>query len=96
MSAFDDRLFFETVLITTKTTTQVKTGPGYFKSIQVQKAGSTDTIDIYDDVDSGTSNHIGSFSAATVNEYMYERSFTNGLKIVTGGGTAGNYMVRYK
>lgn len=79
------------VLITTKTTTLLKTGPGIIADLEIQQAGSTDTILVYDGIDaSGTL--IGSFAAPSAGQiFLRGRSFVVGCCAVTGGTTAGKY-----
>jgi hypothetical protein len=83
--------------ITSKTTTVVKTGPGVLKSIIINKAGSADTLTIYDNT-AGSGTTIGTITVtASVNfVFNYEAAFSTGLTIVSGGTTAGDYTVIWR
>jgi hypothetical protein len=87
---------FTPVEITTKTTTLVKSGPGMIGDITINKAGSTDTITVYDAL-TATGTPIATITAPTLGQHYCELyKFTVGLCIVTGGTTAGNYGVSYQ
>lgn len=82
--------------ITTKTTTVVKSGAGVLMGITINKQGSTDTIQIYDNT-AGSGTLIASITDTTkASVYNYDVAFATGLTIVSGGTTAGDYTVRYR
>lgn len=74
-------------LITSQTTTQVKSGPGVLLGICITETAAG-TILVYDDVDPGTSNLIASFKASVAEGcYLFNCVFRNGLKVVTGAAS---------
>ena len=90
--------------ITTKTTTQIKTGAGIWHGILVSSPGTTWTIQVYDSNDitnfATTGKPIFGATAVTVPAAgtMISVSsagihFTQGLLIVTAGTTAGELTV---
>lgn len=83
--------------ITSKTTTTCKTGPGVLKAIIINKAGSSDTLTVYDNT-AGSGTTIGSITVtASVNfVFTYEAAFSTGLTVVSGGTTAGDYTVIWR
>ena len=86
--------------ITDKATHVVKTGAGYFQGIVVNNAGTTWTVQIFDDIK--TSSPIATIAGATAfavpaagSTLAYDVHFSNGLTIVTAGTTAGSITVSY-
>jgi hypothetical protein len=83
--------------ITTKATTAVKSGAGYLHSIVINKAGSADTLTIYDNTAaSGTVIATITVTASVNQVFLYDVAFSTGLTIVSGGTTAGDYTVTYR
>lgn len=70
--------------ITTNTTTTVKTGAGILDKIQINTAGTTSTITIYDSL-TATGTKIGTASGNAQAGLSYNIRFTTGLTIVTTG-----------
>lgn len=83
--------------ITTKTTTVAKTGAGVLHSIVINKAGSADTLTVYDNT-AASGTIIGTITVtASVNfVFLYDVAFSTGLTIVSGGTTAGDYTAVWK
>lgn len=72
--------------ISTATTTQVKTGSGYLKSITVTEtaAGSIKIID----GTSGSTTNLGELKASiTEGTYEFDVKFNTGLRIITAGAS---------
>ena len=83
--------------ITTKTSTQVKTGAGTLARIVINKAGSADTLALYDNsACSGTLIGTITVAASVNNSITYSAAFGAGLCIISGGTTAGDYTVVYR
>lgn len=80
--------------ITTTTTTNIKVGAGMCGGIQCVKAGSGDTVTVYDAA-SATGTPIATGVGLTVDSppMLAGANFGVGLTIVTSGGTPGNYVV---
>lgn len=86
---------FTPVEITSKTTTLVKSGAGLIGGIQVNTAGSSDTITVYDAL-TATGTPIATITSPTLGQkYCEGYKFSVGLCIVTGGTTAGKYTVAF-
>jgi hypothetical protein len=72
--------------ISTATTTTVKSGSGFFKSMIVN-GGTTGTIIIYDNT-AGSGTVIASFDTTNYqNQYLFEAAFSTGLTVVTSAAT---------
>jgi hypothetical protein len=78
-------------------TTTVKTGPGFLQSIVVNNAGTSWTLQVFDNV-AGSGSAIAGASAfampAAGSVLKYGCHFSAGLTIVTSG-TAGSLTVSY-
>lgn len=86
---------YTSVNITTKTTTVCRTGSGIFRGITINKAGSTDTLTVYDNT-AASGTIIATITVASgIALYEYNATFVNGLTVVSGGGTAGDYTVTF-
>jgi hypothetical protein len=83
--------------ITTKTTTTAKTGSGVLHGIVINKAGSADTLTVYDNT-AGSGTTIGTITVtSSVNfVFLYDVAFSTGLTVVSGGTTAGDYTVIWR
>ena len=87
--------------ITDKSTHVLKTGAGYFQGYVVNAAGSSWTIQIFDDITaSSPKGTIAGGSAAVAMQaagstMAYDVHFSNGLTIVTAGTTAGSITVAW-
>lgn len=82
-----------TAVITTATTTQVRTGPGVVHVISIL-GGTLGNVTVYDDV-AGTSNPIiPTFTPAGAMSIVLDQKFTNGLKVVTAAATLINIGYR--
>lgn len=86
--------------IADKATHVIKTGQGYFQGITVNNAGTSWTLQIFDDIK--TSSPIATIAGGTAftvpaaGSYLdYDLHFSNGLTIVTAGTTAGSITVQY-
>lgn len=82
--------------ITTKTDTVVSTTPTIFHGIVINKAGSTDTLVVYNNT-AASGTIIGSITVQAGTEFYgpYDCVCSVGLTITSGGGTAGDYTVLY-
>lgn len=83
---------FSFLNITTATTTVVRSGPGLFHSLIVNKAVGSATITMYDNTAAsgtkiGTITFPATITGADQNPMTYNVSFANGLTIVTSGAT---------
>lgn len=87
---------FTPLVITTKTTTLVKSGPGMIGGIQISLLGTADTLTVYDAL-TATGTPILELVAPVVSAvpWLPGALFTVGLCIVSGGTTAGKYNVLY-
>jgi hypothetical protein len=83
--------------ITTKTDTAVKASAGHLHAIVINKAGSSDTLTVYDNTAaSGTKIASITVTASVGFVYLYDCAFSTGLTITSGGTTAGDYTVIYR
>ncbi len=85
------------VNITTKTNTQVKNGAGTFTRILIS-SGTTDTLQAYDNTACSGTVIWGPVNvpATSLLSIMVGATFSNGLCVTSGGGTAGVYAVIYR
>lgn len=82
--------------INSKTTTVVKSGAGILHFVTINTPGSADTITMYDNT-AASGTVIGTHTAPALGAiYEYDIAFANGLTIVTGGTTAGDYTISYR
>jgi len=83
-------------IITSNTTTVVKSGAGFLHAIVVTKAGgSANTITVYDNT-AGSGTVLASINANVQGTYLFDRAFSTGLTVVTASGSAPTVQVLAK
>jgi len=83
-------------VITSLGTTQVVTGTARVFKLLVYSAGTGWTVDIYDDTGAGTANRIWSYSSVDGKVALnLDVPMTTGIKVVSGGTTAGALVLVY-
>lgn len=82
-------------IITTATTTNIKTTPGKVGQLLVWNVGAGATIDVYDDPVTST-NHVYSWATADgKGVFPLQCPMLNGITVVTAGGTPASLTVVY-
>jgi len=86
--------------ITDKATHVLKQGAGYLQGIVVNNAGTSWTLQIFDDVTATSPKAtIAGATALTIpaagTSLPYDCHFSNGLTIVTAGTTAGSFTISW-
>lgn len=82
--------------ITTATTTVVSDRKSTLVGIQINKAGTSDTLTIYDNASAASGTKIATITSPVAGAfYWYEAMVKNGI-VVVSGGTPGDYTVLWR
>ena len=79
----------------TNDTVTLVTGSGSLVSVQVNIAGVTSDITLYDSL-TGSGTVIAVIDTTTTGLYQYNAAFSTGLTYVTTGGTPANVTIMYR
>lgn len=80
--------------LTALATTTVRSGPGRFGGVVVNKVGTTDTITVYDNT-AASGRKICTITPVAGFSYLYDCDTRNGLTVVIAGGAAGDYTILF-
>jgi hypothetical protein len=80
--------------LATNASTLIYTGPGYVASLNVNTAGTTSTIKIYDGTDN-TGILLGTWSTTAQGSFPINLPFVTGLFVITAGGAAADLTISY-
>lgn len=90
-------LSFQYINITSNTSTQVKTGSGFFHAFIVSTKGATgNTATVFDNSACSGTKIATIDTTASGATYIYDVQFNTGLCITTATGTAGDFTVSFR
>jgi hypothetical protein len=81
--------------ITTATSTQVKTTPGFLHQVVISTKGTTATLTIFDNTSCAGTKIATIDATAQAASFVYDVQFNLGL-CITSTGTVGDYTISYQ